>query len=33
VFAFGPGAEEFNGIYENYQVHSKMKRVMGWLSK
>lgn len=28
VFAFGPGAEEFSGIYENTEIHFKLKRLL-----
>ncbi len=30
VFAYGPGARVFGGIYENTAIYRKMKRVMGW---
>ena len=33
VFAYGPGSESFNGIYENTEIYHKMKRALGWLSK
>lgn len=33
VFAFGPGAEEFNGIYENTDLHTKMRAALGWEAK
>lgn len=29
VFAFGPGAEEFSGIYENTMIFEKMRALMG----
>jgi len=29
VFAFGPGAESFGGIYENTEVHFKFKKLLG----
>jgi alkaline phosphatase len=29
VFAFGPGAENFGGIYENTDVHFKFKKLLG----
>ena len=29
VFAFGPGASEFSGIYENTDIYFKMKTLMG----
>ncbi|MFO7940067.1 MAG: alkaline phosphatase, partial [Bacteroidales bacterium] len=28
VFAFGPGAEEFMGIYDNTDVFKKMKKLL-----
>ena len=30
VFAFGPGAELFSGIYENTEIYHKMREVFGW---
>ncbi len=30
VFAFGPGAEAFSGIYENTEIFDKMLEVTGW---
>jgi alkaline phosphatase len=30
VFAFGPGAELFSGIYENTEIHKKMRIVFGF---
>ena len=30
VFAFGPGAEEFTGIYDNTDIYFKMRKVLGW---
>jgi alkaline phosphatase len=30
VFAFGPGSEEFNGVYENNEIFSKIVKVTGW---
>jgi alkaline phosphatase len=30
VFAFGPGASEFQGIYENVEVFNKMKTLFGF---
>lgn len=30
VFAFGPGAELFSGIYENTDIYHKMREVFGW---
>ena len=30
VFAYGPGAELFNGIYENTLIYDKMKRALGF---
>ena len=29
VFAYGPSAELFSGIYENTEVHNKMKLALG----
>ncbi len=29
VFAYGPGAELFSGIYENTAIHEKIRRVLG----
>jgi alkaline phosphatase len=31
VFAYGPGAELFSGIYENAAIYHKMKRVLGFI--
>lgn len=31
VFAFGPGARLFGGIYENTAIHAKMRRALGFL--
>ena len=30
VFAYGPGAEEFSGVYENTEIFHKMLKVAGW---
>jgi alkaline phosphatase len=30
VFAFGPGAELFSGIYENTEIYQKMRRAFGF---
>lgn len=30
VFAFGPGAEAFGGIYENTAIYNKMRAAYGW---
>ncbi|WP_339656589.1 alkaline phosphatase [Flavobacterium frigidarium] len=30
VFAYGPGSEEFNGVYENNEIFSKIVKVTGW---
>ena len=30
VFAYGPGAEHFAGIYENTEIYYKMREAMGW---
>ena len=29
VFAYGPGAERFSGIYENTSIYTKMKKALG----
>ncbi|MEQ6122993.1 alkaline phosphatase [Pseudotenacibaculum sp. MALMAid0570] len=33
VFAYGPGSEEFKGIYENNEIFHKIMKVTGWNSK
>jgi len=30
VFAFGPGAEEFNGVYQNNDIYAKIMKVTNW---
>ena len=30
VFAFGPGSEEFTGIYQNNDIYKKIMEVTGW---
>jgi len=30
VFAFGPGAERFGGIYENTDIYHKIRAILGW---
>lgn len=30
VFAYGPGAEAFSGIYENTAIYEKMRKAFGW---
>lgn len=30
VFAFGPGADLFSGIYDNTQIYYRIKKAMGW---
>lgn len=30
VFAYGPGAEAFSGIYENTAIYNKMRNAYGW---
>ena len=30
VFAYGPGAENFAGIYENTAIYNKMRKAIGW---
>jgi alkaline phosphatase len=32
VFAIGPGAERFNGIYENTEIHHRIVELLGWKS-
>ncbi len=31
VFAYGPGAELFGGIYENTDIYTKMRELFGWI--
>jgi len=33
VFAYGPGAEEFSGVYENNEIFHKILKVTKWKSK
>ena len=33
VFAFGPGAEKFRGIYPNTAIYTKMRQAFGWQDK
>ncbi len=33
VFAFGPGAEAFKGIYENTSIYDKMRKAFGWVNQ
>jgi len=33
VFAFGPGSENFNGIYDNTHIYHKMRAALGWEEK
>lgn len=33
VFAYGPGAEEFSGIYENNEIFHKILKVTNWKPK
>jgi len=33
VFAFGPGSEDFGGIYENTAIYHKMRAAFGWGEK
>lgn len=33
VFAYGPGAEEFSGVYENNEIFHKILKVTDWKSK
>ncbi len=30
VFAFGPGSEEFQGVYQNNDIYKKIMKVTGW---
>lgn len=30
VYAYGPGAEDFGGIYENTEIYYKMRDFLGW---
>lgn len=30
VFAYGPGAELFSGVYENNTIYNRMKMALGW---
>ena len=30
VFAYGPGAEEFSGVYENNEIFHKILKVTRW---
>ncbi len=30
IFAFGPGAENFAGIYDNTQIYHKMRKALAW---
>ncbi len=33
VFAYGPGAEEFSGVYENNEIFHKILKVTNWKNK
>jgi alkaline phosphatase len=33
VFAYGPGSENFSGIYENNAIYQKMRTAYGWSNK
>jgi alkaline phosphatase len=33
VFAYGPGSENFAGIYENHTIYQKMRVAYGWANK
>ena len=33
VFAFGPGAENFSGIYENNELYHRLKQALGWIDE
>ncbi|MDH5598747.1 MAG: alkaline phosphatase, partial [Cyclobacteriaceae bacterium] len=30
VFSFGPGSEDFGGVYENTKIFDKMRKATGW---
>ena len=30
IFAFGPGSENFAGIYDNTEIYHKMRKALGW---
>jgi alkaline phosphatase len=30
VFAYGPGAELFSGVYDNTQIYYKIRQALGW---
>ena len=30
VFAYGPGADRFAGIYDNTKIYNKMRQALGW---
>jgi alkaline phosphatase len=30
VFAYGPGADQFRGIYDNTEIFDKMKKLYGF---
>ena len=30
IFAYGPGAELFRGVYENTEIYHKMRQALGW---
>jgi len=30
VFAFGPGAERFTGLYDNTEIYTKLRQAYGW---
>ena len=30
VFAYGPGAELFNGVYDNTDIYFKIRKALGW---
>jgi alkaline phosphatase len=33
VFAYGPGSDQFRGIYENTAIYHKMRKAFGWKKK
>lgn len=30
VYAFGPGAEHFTGVYQNTEIYSKIRQLLKW---
>ncbi|MFZ4634191.1 MAG: alkaline phosphatase [Saprospiraceae bacterium] len=33
VFAYGPGSELFNGVYDNTDIYFKIKKALGWVEE